>query len=95
MLLQDMLARAVKLHGPYPALVDGETRYTYHELNERVRRLAAALQGLGLAHGSHVAVLAHNSHRYMETYLASPLADIGTSDQYYIIFYDSAVFQEP
>ncbi len=76
MLIQDMLARAVRLHGGRPALVDGEVRLTYGELNVRVHKLAAALQGLGLGHGDHVAILAHNSFRYMEVYLAIPVAGL-------------------
>ena len=71
MLIEAMLARAVRLFGERPALVDGQVRLTYGELNERVHRLASALQGLGLEHQDHIAVLAHNSYRYMETYLAS------------------------
>lgn len=76
MLIQDMLARAVRLFGGRPALVDGEVRLTYNELAERVGRLAAALQGLGLEHGDRVAVLAHNSFRYMEAYLAASPAGL-------------------
>lgn len=76
MLIQDMLARAVRLFGEQPALVDGEVELTYGQLDKRVRRLAAGLQGLGLDQGDHVAILAHNSHRYMETYLAMPLAGL-------------------
>jgi long-chain acyl-CoA synthetase len=76
MFLHEMLERAVRLWGDAPAVVDGELRLTYRELDERVRRLAAALQGLGLQHGEHIAVLSLNGHRYMETYLASALAGL-------------------
>jgi len=76
MLIADMLARAVHLFGSRPALVDGEVRLTYAELNGRVQLLAAALQGLGLRHGKHAAILAHNSFRYMEAYLAASPAGI-------------------
>ncbi|MCZ6474342.1 MAG: AMP-binding protein, partial [SAR324 cluster bacterium] len=76
MLIQDMLARAVRLFGEQPALVDGEVELTYGQLDKRVWRLAAGLQGLGLDHGDHVAILAHNSHRYLESYLAIPLAGL-------------------
>lgn len=76
MLLNDMLTRAVRQYGNHRALVEGDFRLTYNELNERVQRLAAALQGLGLNHGDHVAVLAHNSFRYMEIYLACSMAGV-------------------
>ena len=76
MLLNDYLARANRLYANLPALVDGDVRHTYGELNDRVHRLAAGLQGLGLQHGDHLAILSHNSHRYMEVYLASSLAGL-------------------
>jgi long-chain acyl-CoA synthetase len=74
--LHDMLNRAVRLWGDAPAVTDGELRLSYRELDARVRRLAAALQGLGLGHGAHIAVLALNGHRYTETYLAAALAGL-------------------
>jgi long-chain acyl-CoA synthetase len=76
MFLHEMLERGVRLWGDAPAVLDGELRLTYRELDGRVRRLAAGLQGLGLKHGEHVAVLSHNGHRYMETYLACALGGL-------------------
>jgi long-chain acyl-CoA synthetase len=76
MFLHEMLDRAARLWGDAPAVVDGELRLTYRELDERVHRLAAGLQGLGLRHGEHIAVLSANGHRYMETYLAGALAGL-------------------
>lgn len=52
------------------ALVQGDTRITYEEMATRVKRLANALQGLGVTAGSHVAVLAMNSPQVVETYYA-------------------------
>src|SRR5215469_8383271 len=43
------------------------------EQEARVRRLAAALAGLGVGHGTRVAALDTNSHRYIEAYYASAL----------------------
>ncbi len=45
-------------------------RYTYRDLGTRSRRLAKALAGLGMEHGSRVATLAWNNHRHLETYFA-------------------------
>ena len=73
MFLHDMLDRATRLWGNAPALADGAVRLTYRELDDRVHRLAAALQGLGLVHGDHIAVLSLNGFRYMEVYLAAAL----------------------
>lgn len=46
------------------ALVDGERRYSYRELADRMARLAdAAYHRLGLVHGDHVAIVGPNSAR--------------------------------
>src|SRR3972149_6895282 len=47
----------------------GESR-TFAELQERVNRLATALQALGIGKGDTVAVMALNSIPYVETYYA-------------------------
>jgi long-chain acyl-CoA synthetase len=73
-LVGDVLEHAVALYGDQPAIVDGETRYTYREAAERVRRLAGGLLGLGLHPGAHIGILANNSHRYWETYFAAHYA---------------------
>jgi acyl-CoA synthetase (AMP-forming)/AMP-acid ligase II len=52
------------------ALVSGETRVTYADMNSRVNRLANALQGLGVGRGTAVAAMAVNSPQYVETYYA-------------------------
>lgn len=41
-------------------------RYTYRDLYNRVHRLAAALEELGVKKGTRVAVLEWDSHRYLE-----------------------------
>src|SRR3972149_6357632 len=51
------------------AVCDGESR-TFAELQERVNRLANALQSLGVGKGDRVAALALNSIPYVETYYA-------------------------
>ncbi|MNJ11491.1 Long-chain-fatty-acid--CoA ligase [compost metagenome] len=48
---------------------------TFAQLGERVARLAAALQQLGIEPGDRVAMLAHNCARYLEYFLAVPWAD--------------------
>ena len=73
-LVGDILERAERLYGERVAIVDGETRYTYAEAGQRIRRLAAGLLGLGLPVGAHIAILANNSHRYYETYFAAHYA---------------------
>src|SRR3972149_11804829 len=52
------------------AMVSGEQRLTYMEVQERVNCLAAALMNLGLEKGGKVAVMAMNCPQYVETYYA-------------------------
>src|SRR5262244_474461 len=51
---------------------DGQ-RFTYAEVEARVRRLAGALARLGVGRGTRVAALDTNSHRYLESYYATAL----------------------
>ena len=56
------------------AAVDGEGRFTWAEVRERVRRLAVALQESGIAHGDRVAFLAPNVHELLEAHFGVPRA---------------------
>src|SRR6266496_1986960 len=51
---------------------EGVERSTYGQLAERVRRLASALERLGVEPGDRVATFAWNSVRHLELYLAVP-----------------------
>lgn len=51
----------------------GSQRYTYTTLNERIARLANGLRRLGTGHGTTVAVMDWDSHRYLECYFAVPM----------------------
>ncbi len=52
------------------ALVAGDRRISYAEMQARVNRLANALQSMGVGRGSAVAVMAVNCPQYVETYYA-------------------------
>lgn len=52
------------------AMVCREEQRTYMEMQERVNRLANALQGMGVGKGDRVAVMALNSIPYVEIYYA-------------------------
>ncbi|MFH1757754.1 MAG: AMP-binding protein, partial [Pseudomonadota bacterium] len=52
------------------AILCGEQRRTYQELNERSNRLARALVELGLGKGDRIATLSLNSIELMEAYIA-------------------------
>ena len=59
-----------RLDPDFECLVFEEHRLTWKELNERVDRLVAGLLSLGVKPGEHVAILAQNSHRFVEYYYA-------------------------
>ena len=69
-LISSFLARAVDLYPATLAVVDGERRLTFLELEARVHCLVGALKGLGLRRGDRVAVIDINSSRYLELYYA-------------------------
>lgn len=70
MRLTQSLCRAMQVRPEGLATIDGERRRSWREVGDRVARLAAGLQRLGVAPGDRVAVLAHNSDRFFETYFA-------------------------
>lgn len=72
----DPLRRALQVAPNKIGLIDGERRFSFSELHDRCGRLAAALSALGLRQGDRVAILAANSHMYMETYLAVPASGL-------------------
>ncbi|MCL6600795.1 MAG: long-chain fatty acid--CoA ligase [Alicyclobacillus macrosporangiidus] len=75
LLLKTVLYRAVTVF-PDQEIVSrdfsGMHRYTYLDLDQRVRRLANALASLGVAPGERVASFAWNNHRHLELYYAVP-----------------------
>ena len=50
----------------------GIFRYTYKDAYERIKRLANALESLGIKPGDRVGVLEWNTYRYMELYFGIP-----------------------
>jgi fatty-acyl-CoA synthase len=62
--LADLLRRTARRSPTKAGLICGPVSWTFAELDDVVDRVAAGLAGLGVAHGSHVAVLARNSHGF-------------------------------
>jgi len=62
--IADLLHRTARRSPEKPALVCGETHWTFAEFDAVVDRVAAGLARMGVVHGSRVAVLARNSHGY-------------------------------
>src|SRR5262249_39916848 len=63
--------------GAYPdklAVVHGDKRFTYRQLDERCRRLADALRRHGIGPGDTVAVLAPNIPPLLEAHYGVPMA---------------------
>ena len=54
------------------AVVDGQVQFSFAELADRCARLVGGLRARGLNNGDRVAILAVNSHRYIETYVGVP-----------------------
>ncbi|MGV9776827.1 AMP-binding protein [Streptosporangium sp. NPDC003464] len=69
--LSDVLAEHARSRPTVTAVVDGEVRLTYPELDERVTRLADALAARGVTAGERVLWLGRNSHVVLELLLAS------------------------
>ncbi|UTI66235.1 long-chain-fatty-acid--CoA ligase [Paraconexibacter antarcticus] len=67
-----VLDRATRIAGANIAVIDGDRRFTYRELDRRVAGLDAGLAALGIQGGDVVGVLALNSHRHFELWHAVP-----------------------
>ena len=74
--LGQMLAVHARLHGERTGARDLERAMTFRQWDERARRLANALLGLGLAKGDRVAVLAYNRLEWAEIYAATAKAGL-------------------
>jgi long-chain acyl-CoA synthetase len=69
-----ILNQAVTAQAQRTATIFGSRRRTWREIGERVPRLAAAFQALGLGNGEKIAALSLNSDRYVELFYAVPWA---------------------
>jgi acyl-CoA synthetase (AMP-forming)/AMP-acid ligase II len=81
--LPGVLRDAAREFADREAVVDGDTRLTYGDLHEQVRRTAAALLGLGLEKGDRVCIWAPNSWQWevlalAVTYAGGTLTPINT-----------------
>lgn len=63
-----ILKRAVKLYPEKTAVIDGDLRLSYAQVQKRVNQVVHAVQDLGVTPEGRVAVLDYNTHRYMELY---------------------------
>lgn len=69
--LGDVLREHRRSYPTHTALVCGDERFTYLEMDDRVNRLAAALRAEGIADGDRILWLGQNCHRVLELLLAA------------------------
>ena len=67
--IADMVRRTSYHYPDKTALVFGEIRLTYSQLEEQCNQVANALIGLGVKKYDRVAILAHNTHHHVITWL--------------------------
>ncbi|MDW7682782.1 MAG: acyl--CoA ligase family protein [Bacillota bacterium] len=70
----NLLRRSAFVYPDKTAVVNGKQRFTYTEMNERVNRMATALQSAGIEKGDRVAFLAPNIAPLLEAHYGVPLA---------------------
>ena len=72
--MADPILHAVRTVPNKTAVVCGNIRLTYSEMFERCQRIASAMASIGMQRGDRIALLAANSHQYLEYYQALPAA---------------------
>ncbi|WP_336951358.1 acyl-CoA synthetase [Sphingobium aromaticivastans] len=99
--LTAILKRSAARHGDRTAIICGDTRWTYAELDRLVDRLAAGLRDAGIRPGDRVAMLARNSHAFVALRFAIARADallvpinfmLNPADARYILEHSGARF---
>lgn len=66
-----LFAQRARVQPSRVALEDAARSFTYEELDRRTRKLASALEGLGVIRGARVALLSENRTEYLEVFLAA------------------------
>src|SRR5208337_1293121 len=70
--IRELLLTGVR-RAPDQQIVCADNRLTYREFEERIGRLASALDALGVGHGHTVAVMDWDTNRYLECFFAVPM----------------------
>ena len=68
-----ILKRAAKLYPGKTAVVDGNVRMSYADVQKRAFQVYHAVMAAGIAPGGRVAILDYNTYRYMEMYFGMAL----------------------
>ncbi|MFA5520923.1 MAG: AMP-binding protein [Castellaniella sp.] len=69
-----LLQRSALIYPHKTAVIDGDQRFSYADLYARSRRLASALESMGVAPGDRVAILCRNRHEMLEAHYGVPMA---------------------
>ena len=69
LVIADMIRRSCYHHGDKIALIDGDLIRTYTQLEDEINQTAQALIKLGVKKYDRVAILAHNTHHHVLTWL--------------------------
>src|SRR5258708_6686082 len=72
LLLKHLLQQAMVWAPDQEIIYRDQVRHTYSTMYQRVLRLGAALQALGVQEGTRVGVIEWDSHRYLEMYFGIP-----------------------
>jgi fatty-acyl-CoA synthase len=73
LLIKQLLHTPLAVAAEQQIVYRDRVRHDYRKMRERIRRLASALQALGIGPGDTVAVMDWDSHRYLEAYFAVPM----------------------
>jgi fatty-acyl-CoA synthase len=71
LLIDDFLQRSSMLYPEKTAVVDGDSRFSYRQLQARVNQMSNALLSLGVEQGDRVCILSPNSHFFLESFYAT------------------------
>ncbi len=77
--LADIARNGARTYRDAEAVVFENARLTYREFDNRINRLANVLVKLGTAKGDRIAILAENTHKYLEIYFGAAKAGLVTT----------------
>lgn len=73
LLIKSLLRTPLLVAGDQEIVYRDRVRYTYRDLKTRIAKLANALTGIDVGHGTTVSILDWDSHRYLECYFSVPM----------------------
>jgi len=68
--ISKLIEKGVRYWGEKTAVIDGDKRFSFRQVNERANRLANGLLDLGYRNNNHIATLMQNRFQFIEIYFA-------------------------